>query len=194
MPYGGKTGRTPAQSMAARIPAGELLSDTASVMAFGFDPHRTEADAFAGSAAAVAESAAKLVAAGVAPDTIHLSFQEYFKSHQGEPQRWGEPFAALLGAFDAQLGLGLAAIGGKDSMSGSYQGLDVPPTLVSFAVGTAAAKEVLSPEFKKPGHPVVLFEAPEGEYPAMRSLWERFHALCRQGKVLSAPGLLSMSF
>jgi phosphoribosylformylglycinamidine synthase len=186
MPYGGKTGRTPIQAMAARIPAGDRLSDTASLMAYGFDPHRTEADSFGGSAAAVVESVAKLVAAGVSPDTVHLSFQEYFKSHRGDPERWGDPFAALLGAFDAQLGLGIASIGGKDSMSGSYQDLDVPPTLASFAVGTAPVREVLSPEFKGTGTPVYLFEAPAGDYAAIRTMWERFHTLCRQGGVLAA--------
>ena len=164
---------------------------TASVMAYGFDPHFTEADPFLGSVYAVVSSGSKLAAAGVSLDTVHLSLQEYFPSLGVDPKRWGQPFAAMLGAFSAQLGLKIAAIGGKDSMSGSFKDLDVPPTLISFAVGVNDASKLISPEFKRAGNPVYLLETPMDcigavDYAALRDTWDRYIRLCRTGKVLSA--------
>ena len=138
MPYGGKTQRSPSQVMAALLPC-ENRTEDCSVMAFGFDPVLSSENPYLGARAAVTESLAKLVAAGVSPETYYLSLQEYFERLREDPDRWGKPFAALLGALDAQIGLGAAAIGGKDSMSGSFNDLDVPPTLISFAVAPAKA-------------------------------------------------------
>jgi phosphoribosylformylglycinamidine synthase len=188
-PFGGKYALTETQVMASLLPAPG--TNTASAMAPGFDPHITEADPFGGSVYAVVSSAAKLVAAGVPLDTIHLSLQEYFPNLRDDPSRWGVPFAAMLGAFSAQMGLKIAAIGGKDSMSGSFGGLDVPPTLISFAVGIGDASVLISPEFKSAGHPVYLLETPldsDGlpDYQALLAAWERYAALLRSGKILSA--------
>ncbi|MCL2057745.1 MAG: phosphoribosylformylglycinamidine synthase subunit PurQ [Oscillospiraceae bacterium] len=188
-PYGGEHALTETQAMAALLPG--QGAKTASVMAYGFDPHYTEADPFGGSAHAVVTSAVKLIAAGADPGTIHFSLQEYFPSPGTDAARWGLPLSALLGAFDAQMGLGMAAIGGKDSMSGSFGGMDVPPTLISFAVGTGDAHQLISPEFKGAGHPVYLLEAPMRacglpDYGAIRAMWESFSKLCRSGSVLSA--------
>jgi phosphoribosylformylglycinamidine synthase len=172
-------------------------------MAYGFDPYLTESDPFFGAASAVVESVAKLVAAGCDASQAYLSLQEFFEKLRDEPQRWGKPFAALLGAFSAQEGLGVAAIGGKDSMSGSFLDMDVPPTLVSFAIAPADARDVVSTEFKAAGHPVYLFEAPEGDYEGTKAVWAKFHQLCKAGKVQAAwavttggvaEGLMKMSF
>ncbi|MCL2002617.1 MAG: phosphoribosylformylglycinamidine synthase [Oscillospiraceae bacterium] len=188
-PYGGRHGLTETQVMAALLPGAGAR--TASVMAYGYDPYLTEADPFGGSVCAVVSSVAKLVASGAPLDTVHLSLQEYFPRVDGSPARWGTPFAAMLGAFSAQMGLQIAAIGGKDSMSGSFGELDVPPTLISFAVGVAEASCLISPEFKGAGHPVYLLEAPADadglpDCAALRAAWEGFTALCRSGKALSA--------
>ncbi|MCL2088324.1 MAG: phosphoribosylformylglycinamidine synthase [Oscillospiraceae bacterium] len=189
MPFGGKHALTETQVMAALLPA--TGAKTASVMAYGFDPHFTESDPFAGSAYAVVTSVAKLIAIGVGLDTIHLSLQEFFPRLNDSPARWGRPFSAMLGAFSAQMGLGTAAIGGKDSMSGSFGDLDVPSTLISFAAGTARAERLLSPEFKNPYNPVYLLETPmtsDGlpDYAALKNLWAKYTALCYSGRVLSA--------
>lgn len=185
MPYGGKTQLTPTQVMAALLPTDGETEDS-TVMSFGFDPYLSSANPFVGAGAAVTESLARLAAAGCDPNTAYLSFQEYFERLGNEPLRWGKPFSALLGAFSAQMGLGVAAIGGKDSMSGSYLDLDVPPTLISFALTHAKASQILSPEFKAPGRPVYLYSAPEGDYPGIRMLWQRFYSLCSEGAVASA--------
>ena len=186
-PYGGAQQRTPAQVMAALLPVGPgHETDACSVMSWGFDPEAMSADPYRGAAGAVVESVAKLVAAGCDPAKVYLSFQEFFEKLREDPARWGKPFAALLGALDAQLGLGCAAIGGKDSMSGSFLDLDVPPTLVSFAIAPARAREVLSPEFKGPGSGVYLWPVPQGDFAGIRRTWEEFHALCQQGAVRSA--------
>ena len=178
MPFGGRYQRTPAQAMAALLPVlpGQHTEDC-SVMAWGFDPERMSADPYQGAKESVYTSVAKLAAAGCDYKTAYLTFQEYFEKLREDPRRWGKPFSALLGALDAQLELGLAAIGGKDSMSGSFLDRDVPPTLISFAVAPAKAGAVLSPEFKGPGHRVYLFRPAD---------WARFHSLCKQGLVLSA--------
>ena len=149
MPYGGAAQRTPTQVMAATFPVEPgKVTEACSVMSWGFDPDWMSADPYGGASASVVLSMAKLAAAGCDPDAAYLTFQEYFEKLREEPQRWGKPFQALLGALDAQLGLGAAAIGGKDSMSGSFLDMDVPPTLISFAVAPSLAGQVLSPEFK----------------------------------------------
>ena len=185
MPFGGKSQRTPAQAMAALFPVlpGQE-TDQASVMAWGCDPDQLSADPYSGAHSAVYTSVAKLVAAGADYKTAYLTLQEFFEKLRTEPERWGKPFAALLGALDAQLELGAAAIGGKDSMSGSFLDLDVPPTVISFAIAPVKAGEVLSPEFKEAGHPVYLFhgEGPEGQ----KAAWEEFYALHKAGKVKAA--------
>ena len=191
-PYGGKEQLTPAQAMAALLPVGPgHTTGTCSVMAWGFDPELMERDPFVGAQSAVVESVAKLVAAGADPEKAYLTLQEYFERLRDVPERWGKPFAALLGAYRAQIALGCAAIGGKDSMSGSFLDLDVPPTLVSFAIAPERAEHILSPEFKDPDCPVYLFRAPAGDYEGTRALWKQFRALVLDGKVRAAWALSS---
>ncbi len=154
MPFGGIHQLTPPTAMVAKLPvSGETT--TVSGMAWGFNPYLSEADPFVGSYIAVVESISKLVAAGFKRENIYLTFQEYFERLRREPTRWGKPFAALLGAFKAQIDLGVASIGGKDSMSGSFEDLDVPPTLVSFAAAVGSIEHIVSPEFKGSGHRVI---------------------------------------
>ena len=186
MPFGGKTQRTPAQAMAALLPVlpGQE-TDQASVMAWGFDPDQMMEDPFQGAYNSVTVSLAKLVAAGGDYQKAYLTFQEFFEKLRDEPERWGKPFAALLGALKAQLDFGRAAIGGKDSMSGSFNDLDVPPTLISFAIAPVKAGEVLSPEFKEAGHPVYAFGG-SSSAEHLKEAWEAFHDLHRQGKVKAA--------
>ena len=189
MPFGGKYALTETQAMASLLPVPGAR--TASVMSYGFDAFFTEADPFGGSAYAVVSSVAKLVAAGAKLDTVHLSLQEYFPRQNDDPKRWGRTFSALLGAFSAQMGLKIAAIGGKDSMSGSFGDLDVPPTLISFAAGIGSAPDLISPELKGADNPVYLLETPIGadelpDYEALRAAWEKYASLLRSGKVLSA--------
>ena len=196
MPYGGVRQRTPAQAMAALLPVlpGQH-TEQGSLMAWGCDPETLSASPYDGAYGAVYTSMAKLVAAGADYTKAYLSFQEFFERLRTESVRWGKPFAALLGALDAQLELGAAAIGGKDSMSGTFMDKDVPPTLISFAVCPVKADEVISPEFKAAGHGVYLFEG-------NTAAWEQFHALCKDGKVAAAwaveqsisEGLMKMSF
>ena len=185
MPFGGKTQRTPAQAMAAVFPVlpGEE-TDQASVMAWGCDPEQTCTDPYTGAYNAVYTSMAKLAAAGADYRKAYLTFQEFFEKLRSEPERWGKPFAALLGTVDAQLELGAAAIGGKDSMSGTFLDLDVPPTLISFAIAPLKTGEVLSPEFKEAGHPVYLFAGTDAE--STKHAWEEFHALALNGRVKAA--------
>ncbi len=203
MPFGGRYQRTPAQVMAALLPVlpGQETEDC-SVMAWGFDPYRMAKDPFQGAKESVILSAAKLVSAGCDYRTAYLTFQEYFEKLGTDPERWGKPFSALLGALEAQLGLGIAAIGGKDSMSGSFLDMDVPPTLISFAIAHTQAGKVLSPEFKEAGHPVYLFGYGGEDLSSLRRAWEDFHSLCAAGKVRSAwaveqspaEGVMKMTF
>jgi phosphoribosylformylglycinamidine synthase len=210
MPFVGKYQRTPAQVMAALLPVlpGQETEDC-SVMSWGCDVFRSGGEnCYESAASAVVESLSKLVAAGCDYHTAYLTFQEYFEKLRDSPARWGKPFSALLGALDAQLAFGVAAIGGKDSMSGSFLDRDVPPTLVSFAIAPEKAPNVLSPAFKEAGRPVYLFEPQTGrDWPVNaggnRANWERFHALCRAGKVnaawavgagSAAEGIVKMSF
>ena len=185
MPFGGKNQATPAQAMAAKLPVlpGED-TDAASVMAWGCDPDLLSADPYLGAKAAVISSMAKIVAAGADYKKAYLTLQEFFEKLRNEPQRWGKPFQALLGALDAQLHLDAAAIGGKDSMSGTFLDKDVPPTLISFAIAPLKANEVISGEFKEAGHPVYFFDC--GSYDAMKATWDKFHGLCLAGKVKAA--------
>ena len=185
MPFGGKRQRTPTQAMAALLPVlpGQE-TEQASVMAWGFDPEELSADPYQGAYRAVAASLAKLVAAGADYRKAYLTLQEFFEKLRDEPLRWGKPLAALLGALDAQLDYGAAAIGGKDSMSGTFNDLDVPPTLISFAIAPIRAGEVLSPEFKEAGHPVYAFGGGSPEH--RKFAWKSFHDLCCQGRVKAA--------
>ncbi len=203
MPYGGAAQRTPAQSMAALLPAkGE--TSTCSVMAYGFDPYLTSADPFEGSQRAVIASVAKLVASGCDARRAYLTFQEYFERLRDDGARWGKPFAALLGAYTAQIGLGAAAIGGKDSMSGSFNELDVPPTLVSFAIAAADARDIITPEFKRAGENVYLVSTAEtADFAAHLAAWDGVRSLMQTGKVTAAwaagtgtvaEGIVKMSF
>ena len=191
MPFGGKRQRTPAQAMAAKIPVRKGDTSTCSVMAWGFDPFESERDPYCGAYTAVAQSVAKVVAAGAPLANCYLTFQEYFEKLGSKPERWGKPTAALLGAFAAQLDLGIGAIGGKDSMSGSFNDIDVPPTLVSFAISTGEVKNVISPEFKQAGAPVYRIAAeidadgmlvPE----SLRACLSTVEQLIREGKAVSA--------
>ncbi|MCI8909905.1 MAG: phosphoribosylformylglycinamidine synthase [Oscillibacter sp.] len=186
MPFGGKTQTTPAQAMAALLPVlpGQETAQ-ASVMAWGCDPGRLSAYPYQGAYDAVTVSLAKLVAAGADYRKAYLSLQEFFEKLRTDPDRWGKPFAALLGALSAQMDYGTAAIGGKDSMSGSFLDLDVPPTLISFAIAPIQAGEVLSPEFKEANHPVYLFQ-PEAITEDRRAVWEEFHRLHQEGKIAAA--------
>ena len=185
MPFGGKTQRTPAQSMTALLPAlpGQETKQ-ASVMAYGCDPERLSIDPFAGAMDAVVTSLTKVVAAGADYKKAYLTLQEFFEKLRDDPERWGKPFSALLGAMEAQLDYGCAAIGGKDSMSGSFMDLDVPPTVISFAVAPIQADKVVTPEFKEAGHPVYLFSGANPE--ETKAAWESFHALAQAGKVKAA--------
>ena len=201
MPFGGKTQRTPAQAMAALFPVlPEQTTDQASVMAWACDPNQMMVDPYKGSYNAVYTSMAKIVAAGADYTKAYFTYQEFFEKLRQEPTRWGKPFAALLGALDAQLELGAAAIGGKDSMSGSFLDLDVPPTLISFAIAPLKAAEVLSPEFKEAGHPVYVFAGNTSE--EKKAAWVSFYELHKAGKVKAAwavenglaESLMNMSF
>ena len=187
MPFGGKTQKTPAQAMAALLPTLPGQStDQASVMAWGLDPDAMCIDPYCGAHAAVYNSMAKLVAAGADYKLAYLTLQEFFEKLKNEPARWGKPFAALLGAMDAQIELGAAAIGGKDSMSGTFLDKDVPPTLISFAIAPIKASEVLTPEFKEAGHPVYLFAPVDETAESVKATWDTFHKLCGEGKVKAA--------
>ena len=187
MPFGGKTQRTPAQAMAALLPTLPGQStEQGSVFAYGMDPDLMSLDPYTGARAAVYTSVAKLVAAGADYRKAYLTLQEFFEKLRNEPDRWGKPFAALLGALDAQLELGAAAIGGKDSMSGTFMDKDVPPTLISFAIAPIDQKDVLTPEFKEVGHPVYLFGPTDETADSMKAAWEHLHALHMAGKVKAA--------
>ena len=188
MPFGGERQLTPIQAMVHKISLERGHTDDCSLMAFGFDPWLSSRSPYHAAYLAVVDSVSKLVAAGASFRDVYLSFQEYFEKPGRDPKRWGKPFSALLGAFRAQMDLGIAAIGGKDSMSGSFEKLDVPPTLVSFAVTTDQTKNILSPEFKRAGSSVYLLapERDENGLPkpaSLLALFERLTALQRAGKV-----------
>ncbi len=191
MPFGGKYQRTPIQAMVQKISVEKKHTDDCSFMAWGYNPFVTEQSPYHGAYLAVVESVSKLIASGASKEDVFLTFQEYFEHPGKDGKRWGKPLSALLGAFKAQKNLGYGAIGGKDSMSGSFEDLDVPPTLVSFAVTTGKVQEVVSPEFKQAGSKVVLL-APaydENGLPETASLvavYDQVTALLRSGKAVAA--------
>lgn len=194
MPFGGREQLTPAQAMVAKFP---VLGETTSVsgMAWGFNPYLSSADPYTGAYLAVVESVAKLIATGFARKTMYLTLQEYFEKLRTSPERWGKPTAAVLGALMAQVDLGVGAIGGKDSMSGSFEDMDVPPTLVSFAVGTGHVASIVSPEFKQAGTNVALV-APRYESGSLRpnaaslvATLDFVEGLIAEGKVLAASAI-----
>ena len=196
MPFGGKYQRTPAQCMVNKISREHGDTKTCSLMSWGYNPFITEQSPYHGAYLAVVESVSKLVATGAAFREVYLSFQEYFEKLGKDSVKWGKPFAALLGALDAQLALGVAAIGGKDSMSGTFEDLSVPPTLVSFAVTTDQVDHIISSEFKAGGNPVYLLQPelnaeglPDGD--SLRKLYDRVTALMRAGlvKACRTPGM-----
>jgi len=191
MPFGGKHQRTPIQAMVHKISVEKAHTDTVSFMSWGYNPYISEKSPYHGAYLAVVESASKLIATGASFEDTYLTFQEYFEKPLRDPKRWGKPLSALLGAFRAQMDLGIAAIGGKDSMSGSFEKLDVPPTLISFAVTTDKCENVISNEFKKAGSKVVLL-APEYDdaglptKESLLTLYSDVTRLMREGKVLAA--------
>ena len=191
MPFGGKYQRTPIQSMVHKISVEKKHTDNCSYMSWGYNPFIMEKSPYHGAYLAVVESLSKLIATGASFEDVYLTFQEYFEKPMKDPRRWGKPFSALLGAFKAQMDFGVAAIGGKDSMSGSFEKLDVPPTLVSFAVTTGRTDEVVSPELKQAGHKVILV-APlyrENGLPdadSQKKCFAKVTALMREGRVYAA--------
>ena len=196
MPFGGKYQLSPVQAMVQKISLEQGHTEDCSLMAWGYNPFITEKSPYHGAYLAVVESVCKLVASGAAFRDVYLSFQEYFERLGRDPRRWGKPLSALLGAFRAQMGLGVAAIGGKDSMSGSFEDLDVPPTLISFAVTTGKTSEILSPEAKEAGHRLIRIAPEKGGdgLPTAESLlrvFEQVTALQRSGKVFACytPGM-----
>ena len=191
MPFAGKYQLTPEEAMVAKLPVLGGETDDATAMGFGFVPGISKFSPFHGAAWAVVESLSKLAAVGADPLSARLTFQEYFERLRQDAHRWGKPTAALLGAFSAQLGMGLAAIGGKDSMSGSFEDLDVPPTLVSFAVAMTKASQTLSAAFHTAGNRAYLLPLPQRDdglpdYPALRDYYRAVHQLMRQGVVTAA--------
>ena len=194
MPYGGKYQLTETQAMVAKLPVLKGKTDTVTMMSYGFDPYLSSWSPYHGAVYAVTESMARIVASGGDFHKIRFTFQEYFRRMTEDPKRWSQPFAALLGAFDAQVGYGLPSIGGKDSMSGTFNEIDVPPTLVSFAVDVAKEKDIITPEFKKPGNKVVRFcmERDEYDIPVYESvmeLYDKITEMIRDGVIISAYAL-----
>ncbi len=190
MPFGGKNQRTPIQAMVNKVSVEKGHTDTCSVMAYGYNPFITEKNPFVGAYLAVVESVSKLIATGASFEDVYLTFQEYFEKPKDDPYRWGKPLAALLGAFKAQKDFGIGAIGGKDSMSGSFENIDVPPTLVSFAVTTDKTQNIVSNEFKSGGHKVVIIkpEYDENGLPvigSIRAVFDTVTALLRDKKAVS---------
>ena len=191
MPFGGKYQLTPSDGMAAKVPVLGGETNTATVMTFGYNPDLSSWSQYHGSTYAIVESVSKAVALGADYKNIYLTFQEYFERLGTDPKRWGKPFASLLGAYRTQLEFGIAAIGGKDSMSGSFNDLDVPPTLTSFAVAPVKADKVISQEFKKAGSTVIAFtvkrdenDLPDFDY--LKKMYDTVHWLISEGKVLSS--------
>ncbi len=191
MPYGGAYQLSPSQAMAAKIPVLKGETDTSSLMAWGYHPEISEQNPYLGAVDAVVTSVAKVVAAGGSWHHTWLTFQEYFERTQDDPKRWGKPMAALLGAFQAQLELSCGSIGGKDSMSGTFENIDVPPTLVSFAVSTASAEHIVSTEFKAPGDRVIMLRPKRKEnglpdFESVRNTFDAVEAKIASGRVRAA--------
>ena len=194
MPHGGKYQMTETQAMVAKVPVLNGTTDAVSMMSFGFDPYLSSWSPYHGAIYAVVESIAKIVAAGGDYKKIRFTFQEYFRRMTEDPKRWSQPFAALLGAYDAQLGFGLPSIGGKDSMSGTFQDIDVPPTLVSFAVDMATEKDIITPELKKAGNKLILVKTERNKYdlPVYEQIMEQYGKFAddiHSGAIVSAYAL-----
>ena len=191
MPYGGKYQLTETQAMVAKLPVLSGKTDTVTMMSYGFDPYLSSWSPYHGAAFAVTESVARIVANGGDYRNLHFTFQEYFKRMTEDPQRWSQPFTALLGAFEAQLQFGIASIGGKDSMSGSFNEINVPPTLVSFAVDVAKLSDVVTPELKEAGNKLVQFKIAKDkfglpDYEKVKELYAKITELMRKGAIVSA--------
>ena len=194
MPHGGKYQMTETQAMVAKVPVLNGTTDSVSMMSYGFDPYLSSWSPYHGAVYAVTESVAKIVAAGGDYRKIRFTFQEYFRRMTEDPKRWSQPFSALLGAYAAQMGFGLPSIGGKDSMSGTFNEIDVPPTLVSFAVDVAKIQDVITPELKKAGNKLVWLRAPRDQYDlpdyaGIMDQYEKLHNDIQAGKVVSAYAL-----
>ena len=194
MPYGGKYQLTETQTMVAKLPVLKGKCDTVSMMSYGFDPYLSSWSPYHGAIYAVVESVAKIVASGGDYKKIRFTFQEYFRRMSEDPTRWSQPFAALLGAYNAQLGFGLPSIGGKDSMSGTFNDIDVPPTLVSFAVDVAKHQDIITPELKEAGSQIVKFAVPGDEYDLpdykkLMGMYEEIHNLIQKKVIVSAYAL-----
>ena len=194
MPYGGRYQLTETQSMVAKLPVLTGKCDTVTMMSYGFDPYLSSWSPYHGSVYAVLESLSRIVTAGGDFKKVRFTFQEYFRRMSEDPKRWSQPFAALLGAYDAQIGFGLPSIGGKDSMSGTFNDIDVPPTLVSFAVDVAKEQDVITPELKKAGDKLVLFNIEKNEYDLpvyeqVMALYDKIHELIGKKVILSAYAL-----
>ncbi len=194
MPHGGKYQMTETQAMVAKLPVLTGDCDTVTMMSYGFDPYLSTWSPYHGAIYAVTESVAKIVAAGGDYSKIRFTFQEYFRRMTEDPHRWSQPFAALLGAYNAQLGFGLPSIGGKDSMSGTFEDIDVPPTLVSFAVDVAKEKDIITPELKKAGNKLVWLQIETDEYdvPVYAKVMEQYAKFTEDihsGKIVSAYAL-----
>ena len=208
MPYGGKYQLTETQAMVAKLPVLKGKCDTVTMMAYGFDPYLSKWSPYHGAVYAVIDSVAKIVAAGGDYSKIRFTFQEYFRRMTEDPSRWSQPFAALLGAYEAQLGFGLPSIGGKDSMSGTFEDIDVPPTLCSFAVDVAKESDIITPELKTAGNVLVRFDITKNEYDLpdfeqVKALYAAVHELIVKKAVVSAyvcdangliPALSKMAF
>ena len=191
MPFGGRDQRTPVQAMVQKISLERGHTDDCSLMSWGYNPYISEKDPYRGAYLAVIESVSKLIATGAAFEDVYLTFQEYFERLRREPARWGKPLAALLGAFAAQMARGIGAVGGKDSMSGSFEQMDVPPTLVSFAVTTEKTGAIVSNECKRAGDKLVLLAPAYGadglpETASLLAVYETVHALLSSGKAVAA--------
>jgi phosphoribosylformylglycinamidine synthase len=194
MPLGGRYQQTPIQTMVAKLPVLKGKCDTVTMMSYGFDPYLSSWSPFHGAVYAIISSVAKITAAGGDYKKIRFTFQEYFRKLGQDPKRWGEPLTALLGAYSAQMNLELPSIGGKDSMSGTFNDIDVPPTLVSFAVATGKVQDVVSPELKNPGNILVRFSIAKDQYHLpdyeyLKTLYEKIHMLSQQNILQSAYAL-----
>ena len=194
MPFGGRYQLTETQSMVAKLPVLNGKCDTVTMMSYGFDPYLSSWSPYHGSVYAVLESLSRIVTAGGDYKKVRFTFQEYFRRMNEDPKRWSQPFAALLGAYDAQIGFGLPSIGGKDSMSGTFNEIDVPPTLVSFAVDVAREGDVITPELKKAGNKLVLFTIQKNEYDLpvyeqVMKLYDAIHELIGKKAIVSAYAL-----
>ena len=194
MPFGGKYQLTETQSMVAKLPVAHGKCDTVTMMAYGFDPYLASWSPYHGAIYAVLESLSRIVTAGGDYKKIRFTFQEYFRRMNEDPKRWSQPFAALLGAYNAQIGFGLPSIGGKDSMSGTFNDIDVPPTLVSFAVDVAKEQDIITPELKTAGNELLYFTIDKDEYDVpvyaqVMKLYDVIHTLIQKGAIVSAYAL-----